>query len=381
MKKKEKRFLWKVLFLLGCFFLVPFIREAGLWAGPEKKAVFKPALPGWNFQFPRDHRVHRDFKTEWWYYNGHLRDGQGERFGYQLTFFRVGLVPGTLPGPGSHWRIKEMIMAHLALTDIRAGTFRFLEKAGRGNLGLAGAEENRYRVWVENWSVEEERTGHVLLAGDRDFGLRLRVLPVKAPAIHGRGGVSRKGEGVGRASHYYSLTRLQTQGVLFLKGKEVPVTGSSWMDHEFGSDQLQDHQIGWDWFSMQLDNNLDLMIYQIRNRDGGLDPYSSGSLILPDAATQHLTRTDFHLRVLDYWKSTRSGAVYPASWEIEVPGHQLRVRLTPLVSDQELMTLKSTRVTYWEGAVSVQGQFRGRPIRGKGYVEMTGYDRRFAPKI
>jgi predicted secreted hydrolase len=350
-------------------------------AYPEKPPDFRPALPGWPYVFPRDHGPHREFKTEWWYYNGHLKDNGGNRFGYQVTFFRVGLIPGPLPAGGSRWRVREVYMAHLTITDIRNKTFLFHEKADRGNLDLAGADEGRYRVWVENWKAEEAGQGHQITAGDRDLGLSLQLIPTRIPIIHGINGISQKGAGIGQASHYYSLTRLETKGVLNLRGKTIPVTGLSWMDHEFGSNQLQADQVGWDWFSIQLDNGMDLMIYQLRHSDGRVDPHSSGTLVLADSRTSHLPLSGFKLRTLGFWKSPHSQATYPASWEIYLPQEELRLELVPLAADQELRTPKSTRVTYWEGAVKVNGKVRGRPVEGHGYVELTGYEKRFRPKL
>lgn len=347
----------------------------------DKKPEFKPALPGWRFEFPRDHRIHREFKTEWWYYNGHLSDGKGKRYGYQVTFFRVGLIPGRAPVSGSRWRLHEVYMAHLALTDMANKEFFYQEKVGRGNLGLAGAKEDHFTVWVENWKVSEEKGKHRLIAGDEELGLSLTVSPTRPPIIHGKNGISQKGSGPGKASHYYSLTRMETQGTLKIKGQEIAVNGSSWMDHEFGSNQLQENQIGWDWFSIQLDNGLDLMLYQLRLEDGSIEPYSSGTLVMLDKRPIHLSRSEFILQPLGFWKSPRSGATYPASWQIQLPHYELHLELVPSVADQELMTPKSTRVTYWEGAVTVKGDFKGLTVKGKGYVELTGYDKRFIPKF
>jgi predicted secreted hydrolase len=363
------------------FFILLFLSIDINLAYPEKPPQFKPALPGWRFEFPRDHRVHREFKTEWWYYTGHLKDPEGRTYGYQVTFFRVGLIPGLPPTGSSRWGIREVYLAHLAVTDVNNRAFFYQEKTSRGNLGLAGADQDRYRVWVENWQVSEEGPGHQIIAGDKDLGLSLNVIPTRSPIIHGIKGVSQKGPGAGQASHYYSLTRLETKGNLKIKGKEIPVSGLSWMDHEFGSNQLQESQVGWDWFSIQLDNGLDLMIYLLRHSDGRVDPNSSGTLVLPDSKPIHLAHPEINLQVLNYWKSARSGATYPASWKVYLPQHDLKLDLIPLVADQELITSKSTGVTYWEGAVRVKGTHKGRSVEGKGYVELTGYDKRFKPKI
>lgn len=358
------------------------IAGPGLAAAPDRlEKEFQQALPGWKFRFPEDHGAHRAFKTEWWYYSGHLRDARGRSFGYQLTFFRVGLTRKKPAPQGSRWRAAEVILAHLAVTDRDRKAFQYREKAGRASLGLAGAEEGRVRVWVENWQAEDRAGVQVLQAGDRSLGLSLTLKPTAPPIIHGFQGISQKGEGIGKASHYYSLTRIQTKGRLHIGGETLEVEGLSWMDHEFGSNQLQAHQIGWDWFSIQLTEPSDLMLYQIRQEDGKTDPHSSGTLVLPKRQIVPLRRSDFSIGVFQYWSSPRSGARYPSGWEISLPAQELFLRVIPWVGDQELLTARSTRVTYWEGAVSVTGTWRGRPVQGKGYVEMTGYDRRFLPRI
>ena len=342
-------------------------------------AGFKPALPGRSFSFPADHRAHPEYKTEWWYYSGQLQDAEGHGYGYQLTFFRVGLRPGPVPSRGSRWSLREVYLAHLAVTNVRSKKFSYAEKAARGNLGLAGAETGRYRVWIEHWSVAEAGETQVLIAGDRSLGLHLQVLPSGPPVIHGSDGISRKGAGTGQASHYYSLTRMPTEGRITLQGREIKVRGLSWMDHEFGSNQLQPDQIGWDWFSLNLGNQEELMLYQIRHRDGRVDPSSSGTLVMKNRIPQSLSREEVSIQVLKTWKSPRSQATYPAGWQIAIPRKGLLLRVTPVLADQELLTLKSTRVIYWEGLVTVEGTRAGQPITGQGYVELTGYDPRFAP--
>lgn len=272
-------------------------------------------------------------------------------------------------------------MAHLAVTDVAEKTFSFQEKVDRGNLGLAGADENHYRVWVGTWQVAGMGKNHQLTAGDSDLSINFTVTPTRPPIIHGHRGISQKGAAPGQASHYYSLTRLATKGILTLKDRKIPVTGISWMDHEFGSNQLQADQVGWDWFSIQLKDGTDLMIYQLRLKDGRIDPHSSGTLVRSNSGTIPLSLSTFKVRILEFWKSPRSGAQYPGKWEIEIPQEEIKLELTPWLSDQELMTPRSTRVTYWEGAVRVQGTHKGRPVAGDGYVELTGYAKRFQPKI
>jgi predicted secreted hydrolase len=351
---------------------------------------FKRALPGRTFSFPQDHFSHSEFKTEWWYYSGHLQPlGQDKRsFGYQLTFFRTGLTR-EMKNQKSKWSIRDLYFAHLAITDESKGKFKYLEKISRGSLGEAGASpykasQKSFRIWIEDWSIEGKGPGmqnHFLKGGDKKFGIELMLTPEKNPVIHGQNGISQKAEGEGYASHYYSIPRLKTEGKIFLQNKEVPVQGISWMDHEFGSSQLREYQVGWDWLSIQLENRMELMFYQIRHKDGKIDPYSSGTIIFSDGTYQHLPKKEFQIEVLDRWKSSKSGALYPAKWKITVPSRQIELTLSPTVKDQELITKESTRVTYWEGSIKVEGKYQGNPINGLGYAELTGYAKPFSKGI
>jgi predicted secreted hydrolase len=350
---------------------------------------FKRALPGKIFSFPQDHFSHPEFKTEWWYYSGHLQSQNKDKksYGYQLTFFREGLKRETKNQ--SKWAIQDLYFVHLAITDESRKKFEYREKLSRGSLGEAGASVFKkggepFQVWVEDWSVDLKNPlmqDHLLKAGEKNLGIELVLVPQKEPVIHGQNGISQKAEGKGYASYYYSITRLKTTGKVFLENKEIPVEGNSWMDHEFGSNQLQENQVGWDWFSIQLENGVDLMFYQIRHRDGKTDPYSSGTIIFPDGKNQHLTKKDFQIDVLDQWKSPKGAAIYPSSWRVKVPAQEIELRLTPTVKNQELITKESTQVTYWEGSVKVRGKYQGHPVIGMSYVELTGYAKPFSKGI
>ena len=338
------------------------------------------ALPGYTFRFPADHGAHPDFRTEWWYYTGHLETAQGRTFGFQLTFFRH-VIRRPDETRRSRWALHTLYFVHFAVTDEEGGTFRFQEKVNRGSLGLAGAETNRYHVWVEDWSVGLDGETHRLRAGGKEMGLDLALVPSRKPVVHGRKGVSQKAEGEGYASHYYSVSRLTVSGALAWKGRSYPVTGEAWMDHEFGSNQLRDYQVGWDWFGVQLDNGTELMLYLIRHRDSRIDPSSSGTIIRPDGRSEHLPVNAFEIEVRGSWRSDKSGVTYPSGWRLKVPEYEVDLTLTPTLLDQELTTQKSTLVNYWEGSVKVTGRVSGKPVRGLGYVELTGYDSAFRPEI
>jgi predicted secreted hydrolase len=339
--------------------------------------TFQPALPGYEYSFPRDHGTHDAYKTEWWYYTGHLRADDGTRYGFELTFFRVGVDRSPLAPSTSlsvRWELRNLSLAHFAITDIDGKAFRYYEKFNRSSPYTASAAEGRLDVFNEGWRATTLADGswRIVAASGRD-AIDLVLTSRKPPAIHGENGISVKAPGAGYASHYYSMTRMEARGTV--NGKRC--RGQAWMDHEFGSAQLRENQRGWDWFSIQFDNDAELMLYQIRRNDGTPDDTSSGSLITSDGDVIHLRRDDMRITPASTWKSPRSGATYPMGWRVAVPKFGIDVTLQPLLRDQELVTAGSTRVTYWEGAVDAAGTFGNVAVRGQGYVEMTGYDRAF----
>lgn len=347
--------------------------------GNPPSPPFQSATAGYRYEFPKDHGSHPSYQTEWWYYTGHLRSKSGRSFGFELTFFRRGVPPEDIKTLPSKWSLHHIYLAHFAVTDITGKRFHFSEKLSREGLGKAGAHESRLRVWIDDWRAEaatDSAGAHTLVARDETHALALSLQPAKPPVTHGPAGISRKGKDVGQASHYYSFTRLSTTGNLTIDGESFEVTGTSWMDHEFGSTDLGSDQVGWDWFSIQLEDNTELMLYRMRLKDGSTDLASSGTAVSADGRPQHLEVSDFQIESTGTWTSTESKATYPAKWRLKFPSLDLVLDVVPLVADQELRTSRSTMVSYWEGAVAVTGTKQGRPVKGRGYVELTGYTER-----
>ncbi len=326
-----------------------------------------------HLRFPRDHAAHPACRTEWWYYTGRLA-AEGRRFGFELTFFRQGLDPAWRSSR-SAWAPREILLAHFALTDETGRRFRWSERAERAALGIAGADTSRYRVWIDDWSAALGPDGrtHRLRARAGDFAIALDLEPLRPPVAHGAGGLSRKGPAPGEASCYYSLTRLATRGTLTSAGRTWEVAGLTWMDHEYGTYPASTSRAGWDWFGLRLDDGRDLMLYRLRRTRGGTEPASSGTLVDRRGAPRHLRLAEWTLAETARWRSPGTGGDYPAAWRLRVPGAGLDLTVRPTVADQELVTSGTTGVAYWEGSVLVAGTAHGRPVRGDGYVELTGY--------
>lgn len=381
---EKKRSNLRIAFLWIVFGLIAGLTQGCQSRPVETTAVQWVGLPGQtgqgfdrvtgplNFTFPQDHGPHLTYQTEWWYYTGNLQTEQGQRFGYQLTFFRRGLVPpAEVVGTGSAWRTSQVYFAHFAISDIAGKHFQYAERFSRGAAGLAGAEgEPAFSVWLEDWSVQQldEITYQIQAAAD-GFSLNLRLVDQKGPILQSDRGYSPKGSMPGNASAYISQTRMEAVGEVTLAGEQFQVKGWSWMDHEFSTSALAEGQVGWDWFSIQLDDGSELMLFTLRREDGTTDPFSAGTWIAPDGSTQALARDDFSIQSTAEWRSPHSGAVYPAGWHVSVPALDLDLTIAPLMSDQEL----NLSFVYWEGAVTIDGRHGRQPVEGYGYVELTGY--------
>ncbi len=361
--KKGFAYLLATIFVLG--------------AAPTYPATWRQALPGYRYQFPRDNGAHEAFRTEWWYFSGNLQDSKGGKYPFMLTFFRVGLRPGEPPKSKSRWALRNLYFGHFSVLDVKREKHFFSERISRGELEQAGASEAGLKVWLRDWRAESTvgkgSSSIRISAATPEIKLRLSLKPAKPLVVHGENGVSQKSPGPGRASHYYSYTRLLASGVLEMEGRRFDVRGTAWMDHEFGSNQLTEEQAGWDWLSFQLSDGRDLMLYLVRRKDGSVEPTSSGTLVEVDGSAKHLRLGDFRFRGTDTWKSERSGAVYPMGWEVEVPAYGLHLRVVPYARAQEIESKGSTGVTYWEGGVFVESASSEKKLTGVGFIEMTGY--------
>jgi len=323
--------------------------------------------------FPQDFGAHEDFRTEWWYYTGNLQTPEGRHFGFELTIFRVGLLPPTVDLPtDSQWYNNSIYFAHFAVSDIANEKFYAFERYSRPGPGLAGAQADPYRVWIEDWNITEQALHtYRLQASQENIAIDLTLADEMGVVLHGEDGYSRKGKAVNNASYYYSQPRLRADGFVRVDDAQYKVNGLAWKDHEFSSSVLDKNQIGWDWFSLQFENGPALMLFQLRERDGGTSDSSSGTFIPADGIPQPVQKTDFQITVLDEWRSPHTQGIYPSAWKIRLNKPNCLLEVRPWMADQEL---NFPTVTYWEGAVHFEGICdNGDSVRGNGYIELTGY--------
>jgi predicted secreted hydrolase len=349
---------------------------------------WETARPEYRWAFPRDHWARPGYRLEWWYLTGHLAavEEPGRRFGYQFTLFRLG-VAREPPTFDSAWSARDLVMGHAAVTDLAAGRHVFSEVLYRAVplLGGFGRYPEPRLAWSRGpagtetpWTLDWNGEAFDVAMADRVRGLafRLATHPAKPLVFQGPGGFSRKAQAAGAASQYYSFTRLRTTGTLALDDRTWTVGGESWMDKEFGSTQLGEAQVGWDWFSLQLGDGRELMLYLLRDRSGAVD-FASGTLVSAAGRARHLAPAEFSVRATARWKSAASGAEYPAGWVVELPGEGVRLEVVPELADQENRSRLVRDLVYWEGAVAIRTA-DGAPA-GRGYVELTGYGRSRRP--
>ncbi|SMO45863.1 lipocalin-like domain-containing protein [Gracilimonas mengyeensis] len=334
------------------------------------------------FVFPDDHGPHPGFRTEWWYYTGNVFTEEGRQFGYQFTIFRSQLTPPDSTSEDAstqnNWNTNQLYLGHFAISDVAEEDHIFEERYSRGAAGLAGAQVDPYRIWLEDWEIRRVNPNG---SDDKDFPVRIKakmedgasidftITPSKPLVLQGEDGYDRKGEEEGNASYYLAFTRMDTEGTITKDGEEFDISGSSWMDHEWSTSALDESQEGWDWFSIQLSNGYDLMYYQLRNDDGTVSTFTTGSLIDPAGNKTTITPEDVELEVQDTWLSPHSGAEYPSQWTMRIPRFDLQLDLATLFPDQEM----DVSVRYFEGTLSVSGNMEGKSLGGNGFIEMTGY--------
>ena len=340
-------------------------------ADTPASAPFERADTIREFEFPRDHGMHAGFATEWWYFTGNLETASARHFGFELTFFRYALSAQAMQRE-SNWGSNQAWLAHFTLTDTFNENFVTAERIGRGALGIAGAQEDRLDVHVRDWSARRDAESQTLrlTANSGDISITLELAEASPVALHGDRGLDRKGSSPGNASYYYSIPRLSARGNVKLSETEsLAVTGTAWLDREWATSSLDAGIEGWDWFGLQLDGGISLMLYRLRGTDGSSSPFSTGTIMHGDGSTVRLDAEDVQYQVVDRWVSPDTRVSYPVAWEVAIPSLEAQLRIRPRLEHQEF----NRGLRYWEGAVVVSGSVAEAPTEGVGYLELAGY--------
>ncbi len=328
----------------------------------------------WNFQFPRDHGAHSDYKTESWYLTGHLINKVGRRFGFQLVIFRLGLKPPGTVQRASHWNTHELYSGHFALTDVASKQFFVTERYSRAVLDLSGSQQTPARVWLENWEMKFDKSkkgapGFSMRASNADIRIEVELQSLKPGILFGANRDARDDGTYGANFYSYSLTHLRSQGTIKFGTQEFNGKGLAWLDRAWGEIPLPIGPIVWDRFLLHLDNGSEFMVTTLRRRMGGGKPRSTGLWFKPDGTTQHFGQDQMAIKSLDEWTNPRNNIRYPARWLLQVPSISLNLEIVPSISDQSV----EKSMTYWGGLVDIQGKFNKKPTKGQGFVELTGY--------
>ncbi|MCX5850324.1 MAG: hypothetical protein NTW65_12900 [Deltaproteobacteria bacterium] len=355
--------------------LTLFILLALFVAGCAPVYTINHSAPVNPISLPEDGAAHYWAQNEWWYYTGHLKAEDGKEYGYELTFFKritnEDNVPELFIPIPAYWLKDVGMLGHFAVTDITNNKFAATDV--NNFLGLpCKADDKKYDLMIDKWTAREEKGKHILYAEMDDYRIELELEPIKPAALHGRNGIVNKGGN--NSNYYYSFTNMKTSGTLSIDGKPVKVSGKSWMDHEYGTMKLTYPQTGWDWFSVQLDNSHELMLYVIRNDKDIKSNHIGGTFILPNGKTIPVKAEDIDIKNLDYWHSEQTDSDYPSSWEITVKSLKLKLKCKPVMAEQEL-DLKP--MPYWEGGILISGTYNNKPVKGKGYFELVGYSKKY----
>ena len=318
-----------------------------------------------NWEFPSDHGIHPDYDTEWYYITGHLVDTNNTLHGFQVTFFRHKL--SQVKDSTSLWNSPHLYTAHFAFTNGETDVFYHDETMGRASFGLADGETNHMNIYINDWQLNMVNNTIQISIKSKEHDFKLNVTPSKPILFHGDNGFSQKSTNKDRFSYYYSFTRLEGNGT-YSNGSKIYTfkSASAWMDREIFNTLLDNEQIGWDWFAIQLDDGTDIMAFQVRS--DLKTPYYSGTILPKTGKKITLSKKDFSLTPLAYWTSPKSKQQYPTTWQLQIPKHAIDVTIKARYDYQELHNTVPFPFYYWEGQSLVSGSHQGRA-----YMELVGY--------
>ncbi|MCK4327029.1 MAG: hypothetical protein KAW41_00980 [Candidatus Diapherotrites archaeon] len=313
--------------------------------------------------FPRDGAAH-DNVIEWWYFNGHLKDGNGNGYAFMDCLFKAKPKEVKLPFL-KKIPLKNAYFAHSLLSDIKDNVFYSSVQP----LSILSRDSFSKPLFFVNYSHPslggylnyeiEEIDGFKYRIKSEFFDLTLSS--TKKPLLEGgRGFIDLNS----KQTFYYSLTNLETEGYVTVNGKRIKVKGKSWMDHQWADVPYSKDK--WSWFSIQLDNNTEMVCFEYGDKK---KKTYLASISYANGRVAHAS--DLSLTPLgQVWESKRTGAKYPLSWRIQVPSKRIDLVVSPLMKEQEIIF---GPINYWEGPLKVTGKVNNKKVAGKGFSELVGY--------
>ncbi len=327
--------------------------------GADTQSIdFKRASSDYSLKFPADHGKHNGFRVEWWYLTSNLSSEKFGELGIQWTLFKNQLAPQSKE---KSWGLNSFWMGHSAITTQKNHFFE--ERFARKNMRSAGVTLSPFNAWIDNWSAsgDDELKKLKIYSDGEKFSYSLEFKTKYSPIPQGENGFSLKSAS-GNASHYYSQPFYIVEGWVEIDGLKEKVKGLGWLDREWSSDLLSESQVGWDWFSIHLEDGSKLMLFQVREKNGS--KFVSGSWINKDGCKESISAKKVTIKKLKS-KLYKWGEI-PIRWHVHIPEKELDVKISPLNQNSFMETL----IPYWEGPVKVSGS-----KEGVGYLEMTGYSK------
>ncbi len=319
------------------------------------EAVHLQPAEGWSdntasdvgkISIPKDDAPHQA-QIEWWYYNGYLISESGKKYSFHDTVFLVN-------------SLVDQVVSHVSFNDHQTGKHYIDQRKTGGNpsINTDNHFEFKHGDWLMAGGDGKDRL-HVI---SDNFSFELSLLSMYFPVLHGNDGVISLGDS--GSSYYYSRTRMTVSGVVNIGNTTEKVTGISWFDHQWGDFSVA--QLSWDWFSLQLDNNIDAMIYQLRDKSN--NPLLYMASLTQNGNTELLSETDFTMTPGKLWKSDLTGTSYPLEWKIRIPKKDIDITTKRILKNTEFNASMTTYNIYWEGPVDISGTHTG-----KGFMELSGY--------
>ena len=320
--------------------------------GCTGKAPYGPA----QVHLPKDEGAHPESAMEWWYLNATVSDNEGHQYTVMLAYFNKASLRPPL-------RI-------ISIADLDAGVFHqdvptireLMEASPEYAEGQLDLRWDDYDRW---YRTDEDSYRYSLQARGDNIGFKFDLAQEKNPFTVGGDGLVEWTKG---NAHYYSLTRLQVNGQIEIQGKTIDVEGIGWMDHQWMEDF---DEKGWRWFSIQLDDDTDIICWNILNTDNSVQSRDL-TMMFADGSIYHTT--DLELEATDFWVSPDTKETYGMTWKLREPGHDVDLEIKARFPQQEIILLKEVpQIAWqiWEGGTTVSGQIGGSPISGIGYAELV----------